>query len=373
MHTPLPVLSAVACALLVILCALPAQSQAAAPATMDFVKAGANINAVFMGPAWTAGEGYLEAVGKSDLAQRLLGRCVIGPGDFTIQARLAIFKLASSAAVFGLGDSNYFGFAGGHGKIFLTGPLYNNARGTAIGEPTDFMRDGQPFDFVVTRVGDRLRITIDGKPVHEQPVGPEALGAPGFVPYRATMRLYSFSATGNLLPYRAPVVPAADRPNIVLDPRVKPVLGLPQGPFVRLKDGSLFTIEGADALTSRDEGKSWQRRPLFGADSKLRVRPERALLRTRAGTLVLVFLDDAALHYSWDKAKNLPLPDMRLPAYAIRSLDEGQTWSDQFTLTDGWCGCDQDIIQTTDGALVVPSQELLFDKQDRFGFIGLGE
>ena len=67
-----------------------------------------------------------------------------------------------------------------------------------------------------------------------------------------------------------PGVPAADRPNIMLAPRVKAVPGLPQGPFVRLKDGSLFTIEGADALTSRDEGKSWQRRPLFGAGPKLR-------------------------------------------------------------------------------------------------------
>ncbi len=122
----------------------------------------------------------------------------------------------------------------------------------------------------------------------------------------------------------------------------------------------MFTIEEREALTSTDEGKSWQRRPLFGADAPMRVRPERALLRTRAGTLILIFADNAALHYSWDKQKNLPLPDMKLPAYAIRSVDEGQTWTDRFTLTDGWCGCDQDLIQTKDGTIVVPSQELLY-------------
>ena len=66
-------------------------------------------------------------------------------------------------------DAN-FGFAGAHGKIFVTGPLFNNARGTPIGEPTDFMQDGVPFQFEFVRQGAELRIMIDGRNVYGQDV-----------------------------------------------------------------------------------------------------------------------------------------------------------------------------------------------------------
>ena len=36
------------------------------------------------------------------------------------------------------------------------------------------------------------------------------------------------------------------------------------GPFVRLGDGAILTVEGTDAFFSRDEGKTWsERRPVF--------------------------------------------------------------------------------------------------------------
>lgn len=352
----------VAVAALTLCLATAACAQGAPPTTMDFVKDGAAVTLETIGPPWTPGQGFLEGVGKSDLRQRLLGRCVIGPGDCTIRARIAILKLASSAACFGLGDKDDFGFAGGHGKVFLTGPLFNNAWGKPIGEPTDFMHEGQPFDFVFARAGGQMTITIDGKQVYTQAVGPQALGAPSLLPYRATIRVYSFSATGNLLPYQAPAFPMPEGANVMLDPRVKAMPGLPQGPFVRLKDGGILAAEGTDVLTSHDEGKTWQRRPLFGPAPKMKLSTEQALLRTRAGTIILLFIDMADCHYSWDQQKNLPLPDMRAPSYSIRSTDEGQTWTDLNVLTPGWCGADQDMIETQDGTIVVPSQELLYDK-----------
>lgn len=339
-----------------------AQDTGPAPQSKAFVQDGLPTAIQTIDGAWEQGEGYLEGKGASSLAQRLLGDCSLGAGDFTITARLSILGLASSAAAFVIGDNGYFGFAGGHGKMFITGPLYGNAQGTPIGEPTEFMTDGEPFDFRVARSGDMLSISIDGRPVYEHQVGSEALGAFGFVPYRATMRLYELSATGNLEPYKAPTVPRPEVSNIELDPRVEEMPSLPLGPFVRLADGAIMGVDDRDALISNDEGQTWERRPIFTEEQKLRIRPERALLRTQSGTIILAFINQADYRYSWDREKNLPLPDMRLPSYAIRSVDEGQTWTDLTLLTDGWCGCLQSIIQTSNGNIVIPGQELLYEE-----------
>ena len=327
-----------------------------------FVGDGTSKAVEVLGKKWTLADGYLECKGGSDIAQRLLGRCSIGAGDFHIKAKLALHKLANSAAAFTLGDNSYFGFAGAHGKVFVTGPWYDNARGTPIGEPFDFMQDGEPFVFEMSRKADQLRVTIDGKTVYEQKVSTGEVGAPGFTPVRSTMRIYSFSAAGNLRPYKAPKLPRRFRDNIVLDPRVKPVLGLPHGPFIRVADGGIMGVKDRNAIVTHDDGKTWEKRPIFGPDQKFSIRSERALLRTKSGAVILIFSNAAVLKYSWDKKKNVPKPDMLLPSYAIRSTDEGKTWTDLTLLHDGWCGCIQDIIQTSNGNVVVPGQELLYEE-----------
>ena len=87
----------------------------------------------------------------------------------SIRADLALAKMDRSAAVFKMGGS-YFGFEGAHGKVFLTGALFDDARGTPIGDPVEFMTDGKPFLFEVIRKGELIRFLIDGKPVHERPI-----------------------------------------------------------------------------------------------------------------------------------------------------------------------------------------------------------
>lgn len=149
---------------------------------------------------------------------------------------------------------------------------------------------------------------------------------------------------------------------IVLDARVTTLPELPLGPYIHLDDGKIMGIDGNNAIVSDDGGKTWTPSPIFGADQNMIIRAERALFRTRSGTIILLFINDAVKHYSWDKKKNLPNADMLLPSYAIRSLDNGKTWVDLTELHGGWCGCLQDIIQTKNGNLVVPGQELRYDK-----------
>jgi hypothetical protein len=326
---------------------------------MVFVQAGKPVGVRNLGPEWRSGAGTLVGKPTNSIAHRLLAAQGLGKGDFTIRARLSLTGLARSAAAFVLGEKTFFGFAGGHGKMFLTGPWFDRARGKPIGTPTDYMTDGKPFDFVCSRTGDQLRILIDGKEVYrQQPFHTGPIPCFGFTPVRATMRIVSFTASGKPGEFAMPYVFEPKKP--ILHANVTALPQLPQGPFVRLADGGILTFDEEHALVSRDDGASWRKHAALFRDPKAyKTRPERALIRTREGILVLLFLNEAERLYKWDRETNLPLPGMKLPTYCIRSEDGGKTWGDPIQLYGGWCGAVRDVIQTEAGTLLVPGQELM--------------
>lgn len=309
---------------------------------------------------WNLVDGFLEAEGAGS---KLIAGQQIGPGDFSVRAELALVNLDRSAAVFKMGGS-YFGFAGGHGKIFLTGALFDDAKGTPIGEPTDFMTDGLPFVLEVIREGEQLRFLIDNKLVHERKIHTKAVGEIGLMPGRAKLRVKNFSAKGNL----------ADQFEIPLDPpyRVKEITGveknrlLPptpgnarnsEGDFIQLKDGRLlfvythFTGGGSDHAAghlagrySSDGGTTWTKEdvvivPQSGGFNDMSV----SLLRLQNGNIALFYA-----------RKNSTLdcrPVMRI------STDEAKSWSDPFeciTAEIGYYVLNNDrVIQMTDGRLIM--------------------
>ena len=59
------------------------------------------------------------------------------------------------------------------------------------------------------------------------------------------------------------------------------------------------------------------------------------LVFTRAGTLVLVYMDMSTYKWAWDAAKGEAAGDVRLDVWSIRSTDEGKTWTDRQKLLDG--------------------------------------
>ncbi len=155
----------------------------------------------------------------------------------------------------------------------------------------------------------------------------------------------------------------ADGPaSLELAPHVEPLSNIPQGPFVRLGDGGILGIRDSQAVITHDDGTSWECFPIFKPDQGFSIRPELTMLRTRRGVIVLIFSNNAVLKYSWDKKTNLPKSDMHLPSYSIRSLDDGRTWTDLTLLHEGWCGCNQDMIETRTGTIIVSGQELDYDK-----------
>ena len=133
------------------------------------------------------------------------------------------------------------------------------------------------------------------------------------------------------------------------------------GPFVSLKNGSMLTVDTIACLTSTDGGKTWARSPIFSTGSNFVIRPERALIRTRKGTLILAFANDRErTAFRWDRNTH-DVRDAKLPTYVVRSEDEGRTWSTPVKLHDEWTGAIRDIIETRDGHVIFTSMMLRHD------------
>ena len=309
---------------------------------------------------WNRVGEFLEAEGAGS---KLIAGQQIGPGDFSVRAELALEKMAKSAAVFKMGGS-FFGFAGAHGKIFLTGAFFDDAKGTPIGEPTDFMTNLTPFVLEVSRTGADLKISIDGKLVHERKVHEKAIGEIGFMPGRAKMRVKNFQATGNLAyhfeieldpPYRVKEVKGVTK-NRLLPPTLGNARNS-EGDFIQLKDGRIlfiythFTGGGSDHAAghlagrfSSDGGKTWTTEdivvvPQSGGFNDMSV----SLLRLQNGSIALFY---ARKNSTFDCR-----PVMRI------STDEAKSWSGPIEcITDeiGYYVLNNDrVIQLKDGRLIL--------------------
>ena len=132
------------------------------------------------------------------------------------------------------------------------------------------------------------------------------------------------------------------------------------GPFVLLDDGRLLTVEGNEAHFSRDDGRTWSSKgPVFQERDPAMHREWRVLQKTRGGVLVLVFMDTRKRKWGWNNETNEPDPGIFNEVWSVRSLDQGQTWTDAQLLSRDWCGALVDIMETRSGRVVAPVMRLL--------------
>jgi photosystem II stability/assembly factor-like uncharacterized protein len=135
------------------------------------------------------------------------------------------------------------------------------------------------------------------------------------------------------------------------------------GPFVKLPDGGTLGIDGNNAIVSTDGGKTWRSQPIISDPEQAKaigVRPERALLATRNGTIILAFVNDREKKWTW-KDELRDAPGATLPTYVLRSTDGGRTWQDLQKLHDDWTGAVRDIMQTRDGRVIFTTMKMLHD------------
>jgi hypothetical protein len=145
-----------------------------------------------------------------------------------------------------------------------------------------------------------------------------------------------------------------------IDPRCVPLECTKNGPFVQSDDGSLYCIEKRQLHVSSDSGKTWQ---MVGNPIDSDIRLEHAghvgqFVRTRAGTIVVVYLNFDGYRFEWNDEENKPRPGCRLELWAIRSDDGGRTWNDNQQLLEGYNADFMGLFQTSEGRLVATVEHL---------------
>ena len=185
MRTSLMIVGLVASALPVRLCAAE---------EAVFVEKGNARSVREIGNKWTCKEGALVCGGMGNF---LVAGKAVGAGDFRIRARLSLRQLDGTAASLVVGG-NHFGFDGRGRKFFIEGPALGPTR--SLGDAAKLITPGKPFDVEVARKGKALAFRIDGKEIHAGTYNLAPLCAIALRPWRATMWLYTFSASGTTTP-----------------------------------------------------------------------------------------------------------------------------------------------------------------------------
>ncbi len=146
-----------------------------------------------------------------------------------------------------------------------------------------------------------------------------------------------------------------------LAPSVEPLPTDKLGPFVRTSDGALLTIDATASYVSSDKGKTWSEpRPLLSDERNIKVSNERAVFRTRDGTIIAAFMNLAERHWTWSNDLG-DAPAARLPTYVMRSVDDGKSWQDIQKLHDDWSGAVRDMIQTKAGRVIFTAMKMQHD------------
>lgn len=136
---------------------------------------------------------------------------------------------------------------------------------------------------------------------------------------------------------------------------VEELKGLKMGPFVKLGNGDILTIENTKCLISSDQGKTWVSNEMFDEPDKYTISDERAILKTSNGTIILAFMNiKERRNWNW-QAEISDSPGAILPTYAIRSLDGGKTWQDVQKLHQEHAGAVRDMIETRSGNVIFTS------------------
>jgi len=143
-------------------------------------------------------------------------------------------------------------------------------------------------------------------------------------------------------------------------PAARPMPTDKLGPFIRLADRGILTVDKSSAFISHDEGISWsQPIAMFPAETPALLSEERSVLLTRGGTIVVTYADQATRsQQNWNSKVKDFVPEVRNDLWSVRSTDGGKTWRDVQLVQSGY-GLTRDMIQAGNGNLVLMAQNMV--------------
>jgi sialidase-1 len=149
---------------------------------------------------------------------------------------------------------------------------------------------------------------------------------------------------------------------IWLDSRVSNLPTDKLGPFVHTSDGKVMALDSEATFVSHDGGETWSEpRPLSGTeDHHIKVSNERAMMRTKEGTIIAAFMNLNERKWTWNNELH-DAPGAKLPTWVMRSEDAGKTWNHVQKMHDDWSGAVRDMIQTKDGRIIFTAMKMQHD------------
>ncbi|MGA1606806.1 MAG: sialidase family protein [Planctomycetota bacterium] len=315
--------------------ALSACAPTIAQQTHDFVLDGKVVDARSVGGDVETGEGYVRIGG---VGRFLRAGHDLGAGDVRVEARLTLESIEGTAASIVLGRS-HFGFDGRSQTLFVEGPLFGGTT-RALGATGDHITAGEPFDVTVTRDDGTLAVTIDGNTLYRGKIeAGTALGALQLRPWRATLRVHSFSATGDLV---APPPPLDDDALWISGKggyhtyRIPALIVTPKGTLLAFCEGrhaSSSDTGDIDLLMRRstDGGETWSATQVIFDDAENTCGNPCPVVDHETGRVVLLSTwNDGRDHESRIIAGE-SIDTRRI--FVLRSEDDGVTWTEAEEIT----------------------------------------
>ena len=132
------------------------------------------------------------------------------------------------------------------------------------------------------------------------------------------------------------------------------------GPFVRLRDGGILTVDKESAFISRDEGSTWSEPiAMFLQTDPALLSEERAVVVARSGVVIVAFENLKTRNpQNWNSKTKDWVPEIRNDVWTVRSTDNGRTWSDAHLLQSGYCGAMRGMTQAANGNMVITTQNI---------------
>lgn len=131
------------------------------------------------------------------------------------------------------------------------------------------------------------------------------------------------------------------------------------GPFIRLNNGSIFTVaEGSSvASISYDEGLTWTSYDILPNANYSFLSPYFTVAAD--GSVVVGFSNGREIvPLNWNTSTKSYNPNATLPTYTIRSTDHGRTWGTPVKLHDEWTGMNRDMITLNNGKIVFATMKM---------------
>lgn len=305
-----------------------------------FVESG---RAVAIDPAGDAWKTQGQSLVGSGVGNVLYANAALGEGDFSVTVRLSLDELNGSAASFVFGD-NHFGFDGRTGWMFVEGPVFGG--GTQFVRPSkEHIQPGKPFTFRFVRQRQTLLFEINGQVVRTATIEANhharLTGADfGMRPWRATLRVHDFHATGDL---RERSVINLPQINLFESGtkgyhtyRIPALITTTRGTILAFAEGRVKNSGDSgdiDLLVRRstDGGRTWSEQQVVWDDGPNTCGNPCPVVDSRTGTIYLLMTHNLGVDHEGHIIEKTSRGTRTV--WLSRSTDDGVTWSTPVGIT----------------------------------------